>query len=147
VLHYQIHVYDDPAHAEKGLEAARHYAKVAAAVPHALHMPSHIFTRLGYWDESAATNEKAWQTSESDVKRAGESGSLRDFHSLTIWNTPTAVRPLSGCPRTLDVIASQYDALTDKKTTTDTPELQARHVRGGPFMPYRTAWFMGTLTC
>jgi hypothetical protein len=39
-------VYDDPAHAETGLEAARKYAKVAAAVPHALHMPSHIFTRL-----------------------------------------------------------------------------------------------------
>jgi hypothetical protein len=58
VLHYLVHVYDDPAHAEKGLEAARKYAKVAAAVPHALHMPSHIFTRLGYWDESAATNEK-----------------------------------------------------------------------------------------
>jgi tetratricopeptide (TPR) repeat protein len=45
VLHYLIHVYDDPAHAEKGLEVARQYAKVAAAVPHALHMPSHIFTR------------------------------------------------------------------------------------------------------
>ena len=62
VLHYLIHVYDDPAHAEKGLEAARKYAKVAAAVPHALHMPSHIFTRLGYWDESAATNERAWKS-------------------------------------------------------------------------------------
>ena len=48
VLHYLIHVYDDPAHAEKGLEAARKYAKAAAAVPHALHMPSHIFTRLGH---------------------------------------------------------------------------------------------------
>jgi tetratricopeptide (TPR) repeat protein len=61
VLHYQIHVYDDPAHAEKGLEAARQYAKVAAAVPHALHMPSHIFTRLGYWDESAASaNTPTW---------------------------------------------------------------------------------------
>jgi len=68
--------------AQQGLEAARKYSKTAAAVPHALHMPSHIFTRLGYWDESAATNEKAWQTSESDVKLAGESRTLRDFHSL-----------------------------------------------------------------
>jgi len=41
---YLIHVYDDPVHAEEGLEAARKYTKVAAAVPHALHMPSHIFT-------------------------------------------------------------------------------------------------------
>ena len=82
VLHYLIHAYDDPVHAEQGLEAARGYAKAAAAVPHALHMPSHIFTRLGLWDKSAATNERAWQASESDVKRAEEPGTLRDFHSL-----------------------------------------------------------------
>ena len=82
VLHYLIHAYDDPVHAEQGLEAARRYAKAAAAVPHAMHMPSHIFTRLGYWDESAAANERAWQASELDVKRAGEPGTLRDFHSL-----------------------------------------------------------------
>src|SRR5215471_17130426 len=56
VLHYLIHAYDDPVHAEHGLRASRAYAQAAAAVPHALHMPSHIFTRLGYWDESAATN-------------------------------------------------------------------------------------------
>src|SRR5258707_14630727 len=48
VLHYLIHAYDDPVHAERGLTVARAYAKTAAAVPHALHMPSHIFTRLGY---------------------------------------------------------------------------------------------------
>src|SRR2546428_7211792 len=131
VLHYQIHLYDDPAHAEKGLEAARKYAKVAAAVPHALHMPSHIFTRLGYRDESAATNEKAWQTSESDVKRAGESSSLRDFHSLNYLEYAyLQLGRYRDARRTLDVIAAQYDALTDKKTAADTPELQARHVRG-----------------
>ena len=39
------------------------YAKTAAAVPHAYHMPSHIFTRLGYWDEAATTNENAWRIS------------------------------------------------------------------------------------
>src|SRR5258706_16307499 len=71
-LHYLIHVYDDPEHAVDGLKAARAYAKAAAAVPHAQHMPSHIFTRLGYWEESAAANENAWRTSEDDVKRAGE---------------------------------------------------------------------------
>jgi len=48
VLHYLIHAYDDPVHAEQGLTVARSYASAAAAVPHALHMPSHIFTRLGY---------------------------------------------------------------------------------------------------
>src|SRR6516225_6892736 len=60
-LHYMIHAYDDPAHAVQGLKAARAYAEAAPAVPHALHMPSHIFTRLGYWEESATTNEKAWR--------------------------------------------------------------------------------------
>src|SRR3977135_1561714 len=131
VLHYLIHVYDDPAHAEEGLEAAREYAKVAAAVPHALHMPSHIFTRLGYWDESAATNERAWQASESDLKRAGEPGTLRDFHSLNyLQYAYLQLGRYRDARRTLDIIAAQYAALTDKKTAPDTPELQARPVRG-----------------
>ncbi len=56
VAHYLIHSYDDPALAELGLPAARHYAQIAPAVPHALHMPSHIFTRLGLWQESVASN-------------------------------------------------------------------------------------------
>ena len=48
VLHYLIHAYDDPEHAQQGPRAARAYAQAVAEVPHALHMPSHIFTRLGY---------------------------------------------------------------------------------------------------
>ena len=48
-------------------------------------MPSHIFTRLGYWDESAATNLKGWNVSENDVKRAHESGAYRDFHNLNYF--------------------------------------------------------------
>jgi hypothetical protein len=56
VAHYLIHLYDYPAIAEKGLEAARRYAKIAPAAAHALHMPSHIFTRVGYWKESIDSN-------------------------------------------------------------------------------------------
>jgi hypothetical protein len=56
VAHYLIHLYDYPAIAEKGLDAARRYAEIAPAAPHALHMPSHIFTRVGYWQESIASN-------------------------------------------------------------------------------------------
>jgi hypothetical protein len=56
VAHYLIHLYDYPAIAEKGLDAARRYAEIAPAAPHALHMPSHIFTRVGYWNESIASN-------------------------------------------------------------------------------------------
>lgn len=54
--HYLIHSYDAPPIAQKGLNAARRYADIAPAAPHALHMPSHIFTRVGAWEESAATN-------------------------------------------------------------------------------------------
>lgn len=78
-LHYLIHAYDDPVHAQQGFPAARAYAQAAAAVPHALHMPSHIFTRLGYWGESAATNLKGWEVSEADVKRAGNQEPIETF--------------------------------------------------------------------
>src|SRR6266581_3419094 len=56
VAHYLIHLYDTPALAEKGLEAAKRYSQIAPAAPHAQHMPSHIFTRVGYWKESVASN-------------------------------------------------------------------------------------------
>jgi hypothetical protein len=55
-LHYLIHACDSPSLAQYALGAARNYAHIAPAVPHAQHMPSHIFTRLGLWDESAASN-------------------------------------------------------------------------------------------
>jgi hypothetical protein len=56
VTHYLIHLYDYPETAAKGLEAANRYAKVAPAAPHAQHMPSHIYTRVGYWRESIDSN-------------------------------------------------------------------------------------------
>jgi len=59
VAHYLIHLYDTPALADKGLEAARLYARIAPGAAHAQHMPSHIFTRVGYWKESIASNKEA----------------------------------------------------------------------------------------
>ena len=56
VPHYLIHAYDSAALAARGVPAARAYAKIAPSAPHALHMPSHIFTRLGLWDDSIAAN-------------------------------------------------------------------------------------------
>jgi hypothetical protein len=130
-LHYLIHAYDDPLHAQQGLKAARAYAQAAAAVPHALHMPSHIFTRLGYWDESAATNLKGWEVSEADVKRAGESGAYRDYHNLTYLEYAyIQLGRFRDAQHTVDIAAAQYRALRDKRTAPDTPELQSRHVRG-----------------
>jgi hypothetical protein len=61
VAHYLIHSYDFPTLAERALPVARHYAEIAPHVPHALHMPSHIFTRLGLWDESIQSNLAAAQ--------------------------------------------------------------------------------------
>jgi tetratricopeptide (TPR) repeat protein len=59
VPHYLIHAYDSAELAPRGLAAARAYAKIAPSAPHALHMPSHIFTRLGLWDDSIASNMAA----------------------------------------------------------------------------------------
>lgn len=63
-LHYAIHAYDDPVHAPLGLRAARVYAKVAPAVAHAQHMPSHIFVAMGMWDDAARANEASWEASQ-----------------------------------------------------------------------------------
>jgi hypothetical protein len=60
--HYIIHAYDHPPLAAKALDAARRYAKVAPSAPHALHMPSHTFTRVGYWKDSADSNIASEET-------------------------------------------------------------------------------------
>lgn len=70
VAHYIIHCYDNPLLAEKGLSAARAYARIAPASAHANHMPSHIFTRVGSWDESIASNQRS-----ADLAAAAESAS------------------------------------------------------------------------
>jgi tetratricopeptide (TPR) repeat protein len=76
VAHYLIHLYDYPSIADKGIEAARRYARIAPDAPHALHMPSHIFTRVGYWRDSIASNV-------ASVRSAKESKDLSDeLHAM-----------------------------------------------------------------
>ncbi|MEJ8840044.1 hypothetical protein [Ramlibacter sp. AN1133] len=65
VAHYLIHSYDAPPLAQQGVKAARLYAGIAPAAPHALHMPSHIFTRIGAWEDSAATNRRASEAAKT----------------------------------------------------------------------------------
>ncbi|HEX2228455.1 MAG TPA: hypothetical protein VHM64_15070, partial [Candidatus Binatia bacterium] len=77
-----IHAYDDPKHAHLALDAARRYAQIAPAAPHALHMPSHIFLQLGMWAEAAASNEASWAASDKWVKKNNLPISERDYHSL-----------------------------------------------------------------
>jgi hypothetical protein len=73
--HYLIHSYDFPPIASKGLPAARRYASIAPSAPHALHMPSHIFTRLGYWQESIDTNRRSAEAAKDELRQAKLDGS------------------------------------------------------------------------
>jgi tetratricopeptide (TPR) repeat protein len=70
VAHYLIHAYDYPPIADKGLTAAMCYADIAPSAPHALHMPSHIFTRVGLWQESATTNRRASAAATGEAERS-----------------------------------------------------------------------------
>jgi hypothetical protein len=72
LAHYIIHAYDHPPLAEKALDAARSYATLAPSVPHALHMPSHTFTRVGMWKESIETNRRSAEAARTDNATAEE---------------------------------------------------------------------------
>lgn len=78
VAHYLIHAYDSTELAAKGVAAARAYSKIAPSAPHALHMPSHIFTRLGLWDDSIASNSAA-RTAARNQGDVGEELHAMDY--------------------------------------------------------------------
>ena len=69
IAHYMIHSFDYPELAELALPAARAYAKIAPSAPHAQHMPSHIFTRLGMWKESIESNLASKQTAQAWIAK------------------------------------------------------------------------------
>ena len=83
VVHYLIHCYDYPDLAQRGLSAAQSYASIAPWVPHALHMPSHIFTRLGMWDESIAANQASAEASRAyAAMRHRDASEAEELHAL-----------------------------------------------------------------
>ena len=83
VAHYIIHSVDYPSIAELGLNAARAYAKIAPDSPHALHMPSHIFTRLGLWDDSIASNTASAKSGVAQARRLrGGGGAFDQLHAM-----------------------------------------------------------------
>ena len=83
VVHYLIHCYDYPALAQRGLAAAQSYDSIAPWVPHALHMPSHIFTRLGMWDESIAANQSSADASRAyAAMRHRDATEAEELHAL-----------------------------------------------------------------
>jgi hypothetical protein len=70
LAHYIIHACDNPHMAQEGLAAARRYAAIAPAAPHALHMPAHIFARLGLWQEDIPSNIASRDAAERERKQA-----------------------------------------------------------------------------
>jgi tetratricopeptide (TPR) repeat protein len=80
VVHYVIHACDTPALAADGLAAARHYGEIAATAPHALHMPAHIFARLGMWQADIESNLASVAASLAAESR-NQSGAMDQFHS------------------------------------------------------------------
>lgn len=80
VVHYIIHACDTPALAPEGLAAARHYGEIAASGPHAVHMPGHIFARLGMWQEDIDSNVGSVEASKI-AEAHHESGAMDQFHS------------------------------------------------------------------
>jgi tetratricopeptide (TPR) repeat protein len=79
--HYIIHAADTPELAAIALQAAREYASIAPDSPHALHMPSHIFNRLGYWQESISSNAASARAAADWVKE-GRDGMGDELHAL-----------------------------------------------------------------
>ncbi len=83
IAHYIIHNYDNPTLAQKALATARRYAEIAPASSHAQHMPSHIFTRLGIWDESVASNILSAESSRCYTESAALNGSyFEELHAI-----------------------------------------------------------------
>jgi len=76
ITHYLIHAYDNAELAPRGLPAARAYSRIAPSVPHALHMPSHIFTRLGLWEDSITSNLAAKEAASQ------QGGTGEELHAM-----------------------------------------------------------------
>jgi hypothetical protein len=100
LAHYIIHSYDAPALAARGLDAARRYAKIAPDAAHALHMPSHTFTRVGSWQESIDTNLASAAAARKDGAAAEELHAL-DYLMYAYLQTAQD----AAARRTLDAIA------------------------------------------
>jgi hypothetical protein len=107
LAHYIIHAYDVPALAERALVAAQRYAEIAPDAPHALHMPSHTFTRLGYWQESIASNMAAVAAARRQGQTAEElhASDYETYAYLQTGQDEAAARIVDSLPE----IASRFD--------------------------------------
>ena len=90
VAHYLIHTYDYPPLAQQGLEAAKRYAEIAPDAPHALHMPSHIFTRVGHWQDSIASNSTSVEVDGRSTPNSHHAYDYRVYAHLQLAQDRTA---------------------------------------------------------
>lgn len=129
VAHYLIHSYDYPPIADKGLDAAKRYAKVAPDAAHAQHMPSHIFTRVGYWRESIAANKGSEQAAKGE---AASTTHARDYMTYAYLQLAD------------DALAEKVWADASKLSTVKNPNLAVTF--GYAAMPARLALERGRWT-
>ena len=120
--HYIIHAADTSELAAEALPAARKYAAIAPDSPHALHMPSHIFNRLGLWQDSIDTNEASARAATVWMNE-GRAGSFDAFHALN--NIEYASLQL-GEDQKAEAVIEQIKALTQKKKDDPWPPIDAR---------------------
>ena len=154
LAHYIIHVYDVPALAPRALEAARRYAKIAPAASHALHMPSHTFTRLGLWQDSIDTN----MASAASARREGSTAEelhasdylmyaylqtgrieLRGVFSMTCLKWQSAsIRPGEGPVRPLRPGISRWRRCRRGMRSSEAPGRKPRHSTCHPHARFRS---------
>jgi hypothetical protein len=110
LAHYIIHTYDVPALASRALVAARRYSEIAPDAPHALHMPSHTFTRMGYWQESIDANIAAAAAARREGQTAEElhASDYEIYAYLQTGQDEAARQILDSLPE----IASRFDPKT-----------------------------------
>jgi tetratricopeptide (TPR) repeat protein len=156
IAHYILHACDNPVMAQEGLNAARQYAQIAPQVPHALHMPSHIFARLGFWQDDIASNLASKAAAEAAGLHHGGENRLHAMEFLeyaylqtgrfdeanTIVTESSTVRATDVDPRYPDMWASveaRYPALLSIETKNWT---MAEHLKpipeGGPYSQVAT---------
>jgi hypothetical protein len=107
IAHYIIHTYDNPALADKARAAAERYANIAPSAAHALHMPSHTFTRVGMWEESANTNNRSMKValSTNSIAEALHASDYAMYAYMQMGKDSEAKAILDGLP----ALAARFD--------------------------------------
>ena len=148
VAHYFIHAYDYPPLADRGLDAARRYAQIAQDSPHALHVPSHIFTRLGLWQESIDSNLASAAPAPQKKQCAGEQApreglpDLRPSPGRTRWLGGASFDKFHlGSNSQFSILPQRQDAGCDTLRRRLRRGPPARHLHGGSIAarPARTS--------